>query len=198
MGAADPQAERDVREHVAVGDSTSAAGMVWRAYGAELYGWLVASHGHVDASDIASAVRLALVRAVGEFRGESSARTWLYQIARREVVAHHRALKRTRALLTPLENHPSAEARPLSRSTSAARELELAALRGSLDTDEQALLSLRYDRGLSYSEIARIWFDVLDPEEVSRGAARLRQRVHALKSRLRRALRPPERETNAR
>lgn len=184
MGSADPQAERCVREQVALGDSASAAGTLWKAYGAELYGWLVASHGHVDASDIASGVRLALVRAVGGFRGESSARTWLYQIARREVVAHHRARKRRRAVLTPLENHPSAEARPRSRGTAAQRELELEELRGSLDADERALLALRYDRELSYADIARIWFDAAESEDVERGAARLRQRVRALKARL--------------
>ena len=197
MGAADPQAERSVREHVALGDSASAAGALWRAYGSELYGWLVASHGHVDANDIASSVRLALVRAVGGFRGESSARTWLYQIARREVVAHHRARKRRRAVLTPLENHPSAEGRARSRSNASTRELELEMLRSSLDDDERALLALRYGRGLSYADIARVWFEAQEPAEVERGAARLRQRVRALKCRLV-ALRSTELETSQR
>ena len=61
-----------------------------------------------------------------------------------------------------------------------------AELRRSLDPDDQALLILRVNRGLSWNEIAVV-LDGASPNDepaIQRGAARFRQRFQGLKKRL--------------
>jgi RNA polymerase sigma-70 factor (ECF subfamily) len=63
-------------------------------------------------------------------------------------------------------------------------------LREQLPVEDQTLLALRLDRGLEWRELARVMsFDEAKPpsdEELTREAARLRQRFAAAKDKLRR------------
>jgi DNA-directed RNA polymerase specialized sigma24 family protein len=82
--------------------------------------------------------------------------------------------------MTPLSHHPSAgERADVAPSRSAA--LDLDRLRAHLSEEERSLLVLRYDRELTYEEIAAVLLDVVEP---ARGAARLRQRVRDVKGKL--------------
>lgn len=171
---------------MASGDPALAVTNVLRAYGAEVFGWLVAVHGPVDAADVYGQLSLRLVRAMAGFRGESSARTWLYQIARNEARQHMRDARRRRAFLTPLEDHPSAgEGAPLTARTES-RHGRLAELRARLSEEDRSLLVLRVDRGLAYRDIARVLNPDVEVPALEREAARLRQRLCDLRDRLRR------------
>jgi RNA polymerase sigma-70 factor (ECF subfamily) len=129
---------------------------------------------------------LRVVSALPAFRGESSARTWLYAVARNEARQWMRTTRRRRQLLTPLEDHPSAVDRPASARTDPRAADRIAALRARLSTEDRSLLILRIDRGFAYTDIARIGKPRASPEVIGREAARLRQRVHEIKKRLRR------------
>lgn len=186
-GAADRMAapEDEIAAAIRAGDSARAVTVLLRTYGAEVYGWLVAVHGAVDAADVYGQLSLQLVRAVDEFRGESSARTWLYQIARNEARQHLRALRRRRVWLTPLEDHPSAgERAPLVPSTRS-REARVAALRARLGEEDRSLLVLRVDRGMAYDDIALVLRPDLAVDARKREAARLRRRLCDIRDKLR-------------
>jgi RNA polymerase sigma-70 factor (ECF subfamily) len=178
--AIDRVAEDTVVEALARRDPRRAADALWRAYGGEVFGWLVAVYGASEASEVAGALGLSVVRGIEGFRGESTARTWLYQLARTEVRQHRRATRRRRQVMTPLSHHPSAgERADVAPSRSAA--LDLDRLRAHLSEEERSLLVLRYDRELTYEEIAAVLLDDVEP---ARGAARLRQRVRDVKGKL--------------
>jgi RNA polymerase sigma-70 factor (ECF subfamily) len=180
---ADPDSE--IAAAIGAGDSARAVTVLLRTYGAEVYGWLVAVHGAVDAADVYGQLSLRLVRAMAGFRGESSARTWLYQIARNEARQHLRDLKRRRAWLTPLEDHPSAFERAPAAASTRSREARIAALRGRLGEEDRSLLVLRVDRGLAYDDIALVVRPGLDVAARRREAARLRRRLCDIRDRLR-------------
>ena len=178
--------EEAVSSALARGDVRSAAEALAEAYGAEVYGWLAAVLGPVEAADVHGAVMLRVVSALATFRGESSARTWLYAVARNEARQWMRSARRRRRLLTPLEDHPSAADRAASVRTDPGAADRIAALRARLSADDRSLLVLRIDRGFAYPEIARIGMPTAPDEAIAREAARLRQRVHEIKRRLRR------------
>ncbi len=174
-----------VSQALSRGDTRRAVEVLWRAYGAEVFGWLVAVHGPIDAADMNGGLALSLVRAMKTFRGESSARTWLYQVARNEARQFKRRQRRQRALHTPLANHPSAEERAAEEPSREGQRRTLDELRASLDEEDRSLLVLRVDRGLSYADVARVMLGAARDDEVARGAVRLRQRVHDLSLKLR-------------
>jgi RNA polymerase sigma-70 factor (ECF subfamily) len=71
---------------------------------------------------------------------------------------------------------------------------KLQALRDALPEDDRLLLTLRVDRRLEWSDLARVFHDgedgpALDGEVVKREAARLRKRYQIVKDRLREAAR---------
>jgi RNA polymerase sigma-70 factor (ECF subfamily) len=184
-GLAGAGAETEIAGAMVHGDTRRAVTLLLAAYGAEVFGWLVAVHGTVDAADIYGALSLRLVRSMGTFRGESSARTWLYQVARNEARQHLREARKRRAILTPLEHHPSARERVV-RGAVSTRDGWLAALRARLSDDDRTLLVLRVDRGLAYGDIARILRPDDEDDANAREAARLRQRLCDIRDRLRR------------
>jgi RNA polymerase sigma-70 factor (ECF subfamily) len=63
----------------------------------------------------------------------------------------------------------------------------VARLRKALPPDDQLMLSLRIDKGLSWAQIAQVLADSPgeDARERARAAARLRQRFQMIKTRLR-------------
>ena len=171
------RAELTIREALERGDPREAAAALASAYGHELHGWLTASYGAADASEIYGDVMLRVSAAISGFRGDSAARTWLYQVARNEARQALRRRRRTRAVFTPLDRHPSAEERPASEGQREDRDARVAALRARLSEEDRSLLVLRIDRGFSYREIASMAATGADDAAPERGAARLRRRV---------------------
>ena len=124
------------------------------------------------------------------FRFESSFRTWAFTITRRLCVQHLREPHRRRARplseagpLSELQAQVRTETQPYLRDEAKNR---LGELRASLTTEEQAILTLRLDRGLSWSEIERVMNDEdATPQERKRREAALRKQFERLKERLR-------------
>lgn len=180
-----------MRERLAAGDGAAAAEAIVLGFGPEILGWLRVSVGDEhEAADVFSAFSEEVCRCVGRFRGDSSARTWAYAVARncqRRLWAAPR--RRREAPLTPslasrLEIRVRTETLPYLRTEAKDR---LEAIRDSMSAEDRSLLVLRLDRGLAWEEIARVLAEdgADEAEGVRRRAAALRKRFQRLKEVLR-------------
>ena len=136
-----------------------------------VYGFFVRKIGG-DVSDLAQRTFMGLVEAKDRFRGDSSVRTYLFAIARNELMRYFRERRKDMQLsfdvnsLHDLEPTPSAEVQKGREN-----RLLLEALR-HIPLDMQIAVELHYWEGLSGPDIARVL-------EIPEGTVR---------SRLRRAL----------
>lgn len=103
------------------------------------------------ADDLTNDVFVRVLRALPEFRGESTARTWLFAIARRTVADGIRDGRRRRRLEERFARQVA------TRGASEAGELvELLQLVGGLDDDRRVAFVLTQIAELSYAEAAEI------------------------------------------
>jgi RNA polymerase sigma-70 factor, ECF subfamily len=166
-------------------DPRSIADAAIRAHGAEIFGLLVAVYGRSDAQDIYGAFAEGVARAARDYRGDASPRTWAYAIARKAGLRHVRDQRRRRALLSPLDHHPSAlDRRARSQTLGPSAERRLEHVRARLSRGDRELLILRVDRGFTFAQIAGITRASSDRAALAREEARLRQRYAAIKRRL--------------
>lgn len=184
--------EQLARERFDGGDLEGACTAALETYGPEIAGFLVAMTRDEDVGAEAFSVFCEdLWRGLGRFRWQSSLRTWLYTLARH---AAHRTLRdprrrRERNLPLSVATAVSKLEVQLRASTAAYRKTankdRLRALRASLASDDQALLTLRLDRGLEWLDIARVFEDDADEAALKRKSASLRKRFERVKVRLR-------------
>jgi RNA polymerase sigma-70 factor (ECF subfamily) len=164
-----------------------------KRYGPEILGFLVVMlRDPVAGRDVYAQFCEDFWRGYPSFRGDSSLRTWAYVLARHAAVRWAHA--QPRPTLVPLSQtpelaapQPSAPA-PHQRSTIKA---QLDRIRARLHPDDQALLTLRIDRGLPWSDVARIFLEEgeeIDDAALARKAAALRKRFERLKDELKAAL----------
>ncbi|MFL6205260.1 MAG: sigma-70 family RNA polymerase sigma factor [Acidimicrobiales bacterium] len=104
-----------------------------------------------DADDLTQEVYLRALPALAAFRGDSSARTWLLQIARYVCSDHVRRRTRRRALVDRLAQR---EATELGATPERSGEADLDDLVGRLDRDRREAFVLTQVTGLSYAEAA--------------------------------------------
>jgi RNA polymerase sigma-70 factor, ECF subfamily len=164
---------------------TEAATLTIRRYGPAILQYLcIVVKDSDDADDAFSRFAEGVWASIAGFRGEGSLKSWSYRIA------WHAALRvlqdpyrRRRDLLNTSE--ASRLAADVRSTTSAALETlaaqRIERLRKELKPDEQTLIILRFDRGLSWREVAA----VLDEEGAPIDEAALRKRFERLKKRLR-------------
>lgn len=134
------------------GDRLALAAFV-RASQAEV--WRLCAHltDRDAADDVTQDTYMRALGALGSFRGDSSARTWLLSIAHRACADHVRKLQRRRLLLGALhDRRPSAVAPTLDGV------VELDLLLATLDRDRRTAFVLTQVLGLEYQEAA----DVVD------------------------------------
>ena len=105
-------------------------------------------HPSGDADDLTQEVYLRAVRALPGFRGDCSARAWLFAIARRTMADSMRA----RARLLRSRRQPS----PVVVSGDPAEQVAVFALLGDVDADQRAAFVLTQLVGLSYAEVAHV------------------------------------------
>ncbi|MEL6185271.1 MAG: sigma-70 family RNA polymerase sigma factor [Myxococcota bacterium] len=159
------------------------------AYGPELLGFLKALHRRpIDAQEVFGEACMDMWRGIGGFDGRSTFRAWAYAITRN---AHHRYLgrylRRARqhtgsSALAALPARVRTETAPWRKTENKDR---LERLRQTLEPDEQMLLVLRLDRGLSWSEIGEVLGGgAAEPALQSRRAATARKRFERLRARL--------------
>jgi RNA polymerase sigma-70 factor (ECF subfamily) len=183
--------EPELRRAFDAGDLTAVASMAIRAYGPELYGFLVGLARDADAAgEIFASACEKLWRALPGFRWDSTLRVWAYAIARNQF--HHWLRVRDRQRLqVPLSDAPALSALVAAvRSTTAVHQRSevkdgFARLRETLAPDDQALLGLRVDGGLAWNDIARVLAGEDAPPPSPREVATLRKRFERLKRDLR-------------
>jgi RNA polymerase sigma-70 factor (ECF subfamily) len=183
--------EAELRRQFDGGDLHAVATAAIRAYGPELYGFLVGLARDADAAaEIFAGVCEKLWRGLPTFRWESSLRVWAYAITRHHF--HHWTRDRNKQR----RQVPLSDARHLSElvvnvRTATAEHLRtevkdgFARLRETLAPDDQLLLGLRLDGDMAWNDIARVLAgdDAVTPSV--REVAALRKRYERLKKQVR-------------
>jgi len=186
--------EQELAELIRARDLERAATTALRLHGPEVYGFLVnLMGGETDASEVFSQTAEDLWRGLPSFGGRCSVRTWIYLLAR-HAAARYRRSPWNRGGRTGDSNLDGLVADSRSRTSPWLRtdvKDKWRALRETLEPDDRALLVLRVDRDLAWSEVARVMLGSENPEagELSRETARLRKRFQLLKQELRKRAR---------
>lgn len=182
------QTEQDIAARLTAGDLEQAAVLTLRAYGPEILGFLLVqlrSPQHAD--DVFSTFAEDLWRSLPNLTLHTSMRAYAYALARN---AKHRFLARD--LRKQRAHAPISEGHVLSQLVAQVRtgtaqyiatasKNKLSELRERLSEDEQALLTLRVDRGLEWREIAEVFGETAD---LTRAAAQKRKRFQLIKDKL--------------
>ncbi len=186
--------EDEVRALCEKGDMNAAATMALRAYGGEIFAFLVAVlRDEAAASDAFSTFSEALWRSLPTFEWHASLRTWAYAVARNASRnarrdAARREKRGPKASESALEDLAQAVRTETLGFLRTEKRSKLEALRDALEPEDRALLVLRVDRGLSWNELARVLAEGEAPRDDAgtlREAARLRKRFQLLKEKLR-------------
>jgi RNA polymerase sigma-70 factor (ECF subfamily) len=180
--------ERDVeaslRRQLARGATADAAAGTISAYGPQILAYLrtILQDGD-DADDAFSRFAENLWRSIAKFRGECSFKTWSYKIAWHAALRITREPHRRRGeRLATTEAGRLAEAvRSTGSWARSAMQDRLERVRDQLAPDEQTILILRFDRDLSWPEVA----EVLAEAGTTIEEATLRKRFERLKQKLR-------------
>jgi RNA polymerase sigma-70 factor (ECF subfamily) len=180
--------EAEVRRLCEAGDPRAASTAALRGYGPEIYGLLRALMRREEDADEAFAVfGEDLWRGLPGFAWSSTLRTWAYAVARNAASRFHRGARK-RAANVPLSEAPEALAIAEKVRTETAsylktdRRTRVQELRATLPEEDQMLLILRIDRGLSWNELACVMADgELRGEALTRESARLRKRFQLVK-----------------
>lgn len=151
---AEPDAETVTRWALAArdGDPVAQAALV-RATQAEVWRFTAALVDRAEADDLTQETYLRAFRALPDFAGRSSIRTWLLGIARRVCADHLRAVIRQRRLRDRLA---TLIGRADTGSPDAAAGLGAADLLRRLPADRREAFVLTQVLGLSYAEAATV------------------------------------------
>ena len=178
--AVDP-AEATIRAQLDAGDLRAAATTAIQQLGPGVFGYLRAVLRDEDlAADVFAEVCAVVWTDLARFDGPS-VRAWMLVIARHRVLRTGRAAARARKH-SPLSRSPElvALADQARTSTAAWRRTDnkdaIARLRDALEPDDQTLLVLRLDRGMSWREVAHV---------MELGEAAVRKRFERLVTKLR-------------
>jgi RNA polymerase sigma-70 factor (ECF subfamily) len=184
---------------LSAGDRKGAATELLRAYGAEIFGFLMATlRDETAANDAFSRFSEDLWRGLPGYEARATLRVWAYTIARHAALRERAAPYRKRERNLPLDAEGAVgklgelaqairtETAPFLRTEF---KTKIEKLREQLSEDERTLLVLRVDRGLEWIDIARVFLsgDELPSEaSLSKESAKLRKRFQLVKDKLRR------------
>ncbi len=148
-----------VRDLLDAGDPKAAATLAIKTHGPELLRYLRAVLAReADAQEAFSAACERLWKALPEFRGEASLRTWCFRLAWSAAADLKKEAWTTRG--QRLDTTDAGRLSDDGKTSSWLREerlrLTLAQLREALTLEEQGLLRLRVDQGLSWAECAQV------------------------------------------
>jgi RNA polymerase sigma-70 factor (ECF subfamily) len=178
-------------EHQA-GRFSAAATRALEGYGPEILGFLVATTpSEPEAAEVFSQFCLELWTALPNFEWRSSFRTWVYTLARHAAERRRRDPYSRRSVsldahpeLAAVETRVRTETHPFRRTDV---KDQGRVLRESLAVEDQELLILRVDKGLSWDDVATILLatEPAGPAEVARKASALRKRFERVTIELR-------------
>ena len=187
--------ERQVRAAFEGGDHEGAATLSIESYGPEILAFLITQLGDTDAAgEVFAQFSEEFWKSLPRFEWRCSVRTWAYKLARTSASLYHRK-ERKHARNAPLSNASrlSQAVARVRTATEAYRRTEVKdrfqELREQLPAEDQAVLVLRVDRGLSWLELAEVLSRAdaaLDDAALKTEAARLRKRFQLAKDRLKR------------
>jgi RNA polymerase sigma-70 factor (ECF subfamily) len=171
------------------GRSGDAAAEALRALGPQVLGYLSAVlKSEADAHEVFSQFAEDLWKGLPGFRGEASLRAWAYRVAWHASARYVRDpfRQRGRRLETSEASRLAEQVRSSIGAADAWRAERMAQLRNALTPEEQTLLILRVDRGLSWRDVALVLAGETDepPSETA-----LRKRFERLKEKLGKAAR---------
>jgi len=178
-----PDLEARLRELLAAGDLRGAATLAIRGYGPQVLQVLRAMlRDEGDAREAFSQFAENLWKGLGSFRGEASFKTWAFRLACNAARNQRDEAwrRRGRRLATGEASVLAEEVRTRSVVRVERQQQALDRLRESLSAEEQSLLVLRLDQGLSWNEVA----EVLAEEGTPAQPAALMKRYERLKERL--------------
>jgi RNA polymerase sigma-70 factor (ECF subfamily) len=181
-----------LRRSWAAGDAAKTATLWIEELGPEIRSFLAALPiPGVDPDDVFSHFCEQLWRSLPTLRWDCSARTWSYLLAR---ASWQRALTQARRKSSvPLSNVPeiARAVQQVRSSTAMFQRTEVKdrfrELREELAEDDRMVLVLRVDRGLDWSEAARVMAgDVeMSAPELAKASARMRKQFQRIKDRIR-------------
>jgi RNA polymerase sigma factor (sigma-70 family) len=119
------------------------------AHGADVLGFLRAMAGPQDAEDVFQDTYLAALRAYPK-ADPRNLRAWIFTIARRKAIDHHRARRRRPEPVGEVERRAAAETRD---ARDAPMNGEVWALVAALPAKQRAAVALRFVSDLRYREI---------------------------------------------
>jgi len=174
-------------------DLPRAANEILALYGRDVLGFLVARLRNRDDGQEAYAMFSEdLWRGLRGFEFRGSARAWTYTLARNAATRYALAKERRPARNLPLSEQCAAvERAAASRSATQAHlrtevKQRMRALRDRLTSDEQTLLMLHVDRGLTFPELAEVLHGApLDKTLLDRETPRIRKQFERIKRKLR-------------
>jgi len=188
--------ESAIRVAFDAGDHEGATTAALEAYGAEILRWLVDRlRAETAGGDAFSLFAEDLWKSWKSFQWRCSARAWCYTLARNAANRYAVAAQRDGKRQVPLSRADAVQRAAAQIRTATLPHLRTEVkdrfreLRRQLSEEDQTILVLRVDRGLSWNEIAQVTLggdEVDDPEALNREAARLRKRLQHLKDRIRR------------
>jgi RNA polymerase sigma-70 factor (ECF subfamily) len=196
---AEPDAEAELRALADAQRWSEAATWIVQRYGRELMTYLAAiARSETDGAEAFSQFTEDLWRGLPRFRWQSTARTWCYTLARNALFRVRRKARRGGGPMLALSDAPEVARAAEQVRTATITYLrtqvkdEVAALREQLDPDDQAILILRIDRKLSWTDVARALAEEeeLAEDELARRSATLRKRFGRIKSDLKKLLAP--------
>jgi RNA polymerase sigma-70 factor (ECF subfamily) len=180
----DPDLERVIADHLSAGELQPAATVALSGLGPQILGYLAATLRDDDAAyDVFAQFSEELWKSIGTFRAESSFKTWAYKLVMHSISRYRRDgfRRHGRPLAT---SEASAIAEQIRSRTPAYRRTEvkdrIARLRDELEPEEQTLLFLRIDQGLSWNDVAAVVSAEGEPVD----AAAVRKRFERTKARL--------------
>lgn len=189
-----PDLETQVRSACNCGDYQAAATLLIERVGPKVLAYLFHQlRSETDVGEVFSAFSEALWRGLPRFEWRCSVRGWCFVLARNAIRAHRKhMLRQLRRDVLLSDAH-------IAKLVDSVRERTLPYLRTDmknelrerfeqLPADDRALLQLRLDQRLSWCELAVVLEHrgkIPSEEELKRSAAKLSQRFHRLKERLR-------------
>jgi len=180
--------EERVQERLRAGDAAGAATAALQELGPSVLGFLRALlRDESDAADAFSQFAENLWKGLPSFRFDSSLKTWAYRVARHAALnLRNEAWRRHgRQFATGEASALAEEIRTKTVVRVARQQQALDQLRQSISEEDQSLLVLRVDQGLSWAEIAEILSEGAEPVQ----AVTLMKRFERLKDRLARMAR---------
>ena len=137
---------------------------------------------HAEADDLCQEIFVRVFVKAGSFRGESSFRTWLFQIAINQCRNHFRSRSRERLEDVEVESLPLADRAASEAAEAAQQARRLRAAVDALPPRQRDTLELRFDQDCTFAEIAAVMSCPV-------GTAKANSH-HAIGSRRKRGLRP--------